>query len=376
MRSKVIPKFVSCSLMVCAVLALSVAGFGQSKKDIKKADQLVREGDRIFNQKNYRGAIEKYAEAIVLVPKNAKAHYWKGYAHYYLKENDQALSELNTALEQGFPALDVYKVRWYLNFDKQNYDAALEDIRAGLALEPNNLMFLVGLGQISYSKKMYPEALDAYQKALVVNPNNADLYYNIAQVQFNLGDSKGQAEAADAAIKHGTQHLGEAYYLLANGYQRQKRLAEAGDAYLRAINAKPDIYDAYRSLADIYRSEGRFGDAIDVSKRALRVFPNDGNIYTDLSWYYSLADRHEDAVEAAKAGTQLLPNQSLAYTNLCRAYNDTKQYTLAINACNNALRISPNDGETSFYLGRAYDLLGKSAEATRYYDQAVAGLVK
>ncbi len=71
-----------------------------------------------------------------------------------------------------------------------------------------------------------------------------------------------------------------------------------------------------------------------------------------------------------------MPKQSLAYTNLCRAYNDTKQYELAINACNNALRISPNDGETSFYLGRAYDLLGKSSEATRYYDQAVIGLVE
>ncbi len=281
MRSKVMPKFVSCSLMVCSVLALSVAGFGQSKKDIKKADQLVKEGDRIFNQKNYRGAIEKYAEAIVLVPKNPKAHYWKGYAHYYLKESDQALSELNIALDQGFPALDVYKVRWYLNFDKQNYDAALADIQAGLALEPNNLMFLVGLGQISYGKKMYPEALDAYQKALLVNPNNAELYYNIAQVQFNLGDSKGQAEAADAAIKHGTQHLGEAYYLLANGLHRQKRLTEAGDAYLKTINAKPDIYDAYRSLADIYRSEGRFTDAIDVSKRACASFLMTG-IFTPI----------------------------------------------------------------------------------------------
>jgi tetratricopeptide (TPR) repeat protein len=306
--------------MTAAVLVFSTTALPQSKKDVKKAAQLKADGGKSFNLKNYRDAIDKYAQAIVLTPDDAEAHFWKGRSHAILKENDQAISELNTALEKGYKKpLEIYKTRWLVNYDKQDYDAALADIKAGLALDPTNTMFLVGLGEISFARKNYAEALAAYQKVLAVDPNNADLYYNIAQVQYNLGDSQGQAEAAQEAVKRQTRFMPEAYFYLADGLRKQKRNKEAADAYLLALNGKPNIYEAYRNLADIYRSEGRFNDAIDISKRGLRAFPNDGNIYTDLSWYYSLADRNEDAIDAAKAGISILPKQSLAYTNLCRA---------------------------------------------------------
>ena len=83
----------------------------------------------------------------MLVPKNSTADFWKGYAHYYLKETDPAIGELDMVIAQGYKPLDVYKVRWFLNYDKKNYDAALSDVREGLALEPNNLMFLIGAGE-------------------------------------------------------------------------------------------------------------------------------------------------------------------------------------------------------------------------------------
>jgi tetratricopeptide (TPR) repeat protein len=66
----------------------------------------------------------------------------------------------------------------------------------------------------------------------------------------------------------------------------------------------------------------------------------------------------------------------MAYTNLCRAYNDAKKPEMAIRECNNALKRKQTDGETFFYLARAYDLTGKSAEATKYYKQAVVGLIE
>ena len=79
-------------------------------------------------------------------------------------------------------------------------------------------------------------------------------------------------------------------------------------------------------------------------------------------------------MQAAQAGVKILPDRYLAYTNLCRAYNDVKKPELAIPQCNSALRLNPEDGETYFYLARAYDLVGKTNEATRLYGKAVAGL--
>jgi superkiller protein 3 len=362
-------------LLFTLVLCFAGAIDAQNKKDAKKAKQLVEQAEKAFRQKNYRSAIDNYAESIVLAPNNAAAHFWKGYAHYYLKENDQALNEMNTAFTQGYTPLDVYKVRWFLNFDKKNYDLALADINEGLKLDPNNLMFLVGLAEINYSKGQYPESLSAYQKASLIEPNNADIWYNIARVQAGLGNVQAQEDAAQKAIKNNTRFLGDAYLLLGDAYYRQRQFDQAADAFQRALSSKPDTFDAYRSLADIYRNQNKFNDAIQISKKALTVFPNDGRIYADLSWYYSLADRSQDAIDAAQAAITFRPDDAIGYTNLCRAYNDTKQYQLAINSCNKALQLSPNDGETNFYLGRAYDALGKTSEANKYFDKAVTGLV-
>lgn len=362
--------------VLLSILSFVGTATAQSSKDKKRAKDLTSQGDKFFNQKNYRSAAEAYGQSIAIVPNNGYAHFWKGYAHYYLKENEPALNELAIALTQGYKPIDIYRVRWYIFYDMKDYDSALADIRKGSQLDPKNLEFLKAAGEILYAKGAFQESLDAYQRAVLLSPKDGDLYYGIARAQFGLGNSAAQASAAEEAVKRNTQLLGEAYYLLGDGKQKLKDSNAAIAAYQRAIAAKPLSYQAYRNLADLFRSDSRFNEAIDISKRAALLYPDDGYIYTDLSWYFSLADRPEEAIQAAQSGIKLLPDQYMAYTNLCRAYNDTKQYAQAITACNSALKLNPKDGETYFYLARAYDLTGRTADATRNYSRAVTGLVE
>lgn len=381
MSRKLVLKPVSLLFFATALFLLASGAFPQSKKDRRQAEQSLLDGNKAFNQKNYQAAVDKYAESIGIVPVNAAAHFWKGYSYYYLKDLDKAISELDIAMSQGYKPLDVYRVRSIAKYEKKDFDGALADFREGLKFEPNNMMFLIGIGDVTLAQGKNAEALDAFQKALAQDPKNPELYYQIASVKAKTGDVAGQTAAAEEAIKRNTRFLGDAYYLVADGYYKQRRYPEAEQAYASAIDRwkknnekRPEMKAVYRTLGDIYRRLNRFNDAIKISKQALIDFPNDGDIYTDISWYYSLADRNQDAIDAAKAGIQLLPKEHLAYTNLCRAYNDTAQYQQAIRACNDALKISPDDGETYFYLGRAYDLSGKSTEATKYYERAVKGL--
>ena len=328
-------------------------------------------------KRDYRTAIDGYSQAIALDGNNPDYHFWKGVGHSYLNENALALPELNFALEKGYKKpVEIYRIRWRVHYANKEYDTALADIQEGLKLDPNNIEFLQGLGDISYARNNFREAVDAYQKVVLKDPGKADLYMNIARAQQSLGDAPGQVAAASEAIKRGTQSLAEAHMIMADGYRLQKMPDEAIASYQKAITAKPDTYAAYSSIADIYKDQNRFNEAIDISRKALRIFQNDGRIYTELGLLYSLAGNNEDAIKAAQAGIQFLPNEYMAYTNLCRAYNDAKKPDMAIRECNNALKIKPTDGETFFYLARAYDLVGKQAEATKYYKQAVVGLVE
>ena len=359
------------SMVLCGAVAAQ-----PGKREQREAKKLVEIADKAFKAKNYQGAVDGYARSIAIVLNQPYAHFWKGYAHYYLKQNDEALAELNTALSQGYKASEVYKVRWYLNFEAKNYDAALADISGALKDDPGNVEMLVASGDVNYSKNQFPEALDAYTKASGKLPNNGDIYFYIARTQAAIGNSNGQLTAAEEALKKKTRFLADTLYLVGNAYQQQRRYDEALAAYERAIAAKQDVHDAYRNMAEIYRIQGKFSDAVDISNKGLAIFPRDPDIYTDLSWFYSLSDKHEDAIQAANAAIKIDNTRPMAYTNLCRAYNDLKRPELAVTACNNALKLNPEDGETMFYLARAYDFAGRRGDATLYYKKAVVGLEK
>lgn len=361
-------------LISFSVVSANVAA--QNKNDMKKARKLANEGDRSFNKRDYQGAIKKYADAIALVDNYPYAHFWKGNAHYYLKQNDIALEELNKAHAQGFtPLIDLYRIRWFLNYSQKNYDEALDDLNKALAVEPANVAFKAGLGDVYYAKKSYRDALNVYVDIVDKIPNNGNTYFSIADSYYNLGETSEQRIAAEMAIQKGTQFMSEAYYLLGKAFQKERKYSEAANAFERAINVKRDNYDIYRSLADVYRNMNRFNDAIEITKKALDEYQRDGNLYTDLSWFYSLADKHTEAVGTAQIAISLLPDKYQAYTYLCRAYNDIKDYTRAIAACNDALKLNPEDGETNFYLGRAYELSNKG-DSAKYYKKALKGLVE
>ncbi|MDQ6788218.1 MAG: tetratricopeptide repeat protein [Acidobacteriota bacterium] len=376
MRRKIITSFISLCLLLTAVstLVIKINGQGQNKKQIKQANSLVAEGDTSFQQKNYRVAIDKYTQAIALVPNLAKAHFWKGYAHYYLKEFDQAIPEMDTALAQGYTPLDVYRVRFFLHYQQKNYDLALQDAQKAQQFDPKSQEFGVSVGEIQLAKGSYQEALDTFQKFIQLNPNNADVYYYIASAYNGLNDIPKQTEAAEEAVKRNTKFLGESYFLIATALQKDKKYQPAAEAYQKAISAKPDNYAAYHNLSDIYRIQNKYPAAIDITKKGLINFPDDGNLLTDLSWYYNLAGRNFESITAAQQAVKALPDKILGYTILCRAYYETKQNQLALQACDSALKINPNDGVANVYEGFSYLSLNKTDTANTFFKKAIDGM--
>ncbi|MDQ3748358.1 MAG: tetratricopeptide repeat protein, partial [Acidobacteriota bacterium] len=167
MKRKIFIAFITYCLMLTLFFSptseINAQGKNQSNqtKPTDKAKKLVAQGDKLFNRKDYHSAINKYAEAIIISPNYPAAHFWKGYAHYYLDEYDATLEELDTAFNQKHPPLEIYKLRWYVNYQKGNYEAALNDVQAGLLLEPENKDFAKGLGEIQFKKGSYQEAIPA-----------------------------------------------------------------------------------------------------------------------------------------------------------------------------------------------------------------------
>jgi tetratricopeptide (TPR) repeat protein len=373
MNRKAITSFIAIFFIAACFSGHALA---QPKQQREKAQRLYAEGDQLYRQKNYDAAIDKYSEAISAMPNYPLAHFSKALAFYNLGKFDRATPEFDLALTQGYKPVEIYRYRWYSNYQTRNYDAALNDARQGAKLEPKNASFVLAAGDIYRAQKNFSDAITAYNRAAQVDPANTDVYYFIALAYQAQGDSKQQGTSALKAIEKGTRYRGESWALVGDAWLRSRDFDRAAQSYERALQEKPDQPDLYATLADIYRTLNRFDDAIATAKKGILRYPNDSALYTSLSWYYSLGDKPTEAIQAAKEGIRLQPSQAMGYTNLCRAYNDSKQYDLAIQACNSALKIAPADGETFLYLARAYDLKKQPKIATGYYTKAVDGLVE
>ena len=342
-----------------------------------KAKKLVAQGDQFFNKKDYRSAITKYAEAIVLSPKYSVAHYWKGYAHYYLNEFNETIEELNTAFDLGYKPLEIYKLRWYVSYQKGDYETALRDAEAGLKLDPQNKDFARVIGEIYFKNGSYPEAISALEKIIQTEPNNGDLQYFLAASYAKTGNIQQQASTAKEAINKNTKFLADAYLLLGDALLLSNNNAEAIEAFKKAISIKSDMPEEFFvTVSELFRSENRLNEAADLAYKGLKLYPQNSELLINLTWYYSLSDRFVEAVSAGQQAIRNAPDNFAAHTNLCRAYNDLKQYPQAIFECNKALKINPTDGETFFYLGFAHASTKKDALATDYYKKAVANLSK
>lgn len=361
-------------LLIAFFFAVQPEIIAQTKKDKRNAEKLVSEGNRLFNQNDFKSAIAKYAEAITMYPGYAEAHFWKGSAHSRLEQNEQAIYDLDIALQQGYKPLQIYRNRWFLYYQKKDYDAALKDAQSGLQLEPDTTFFKLALGDVYRAKRDFENAVLMYEKVASIEQANSDLSYYMAVSYKGLSRYEKQRAAANEAIRKGTKFPGEAWYLLGDSYLQEKNYEMAIEPYERALTANKDIYEAYVNLAETYRYRGDYKKAISTLNRGIKVFDNDGGFLVNLTWYNSLAGNNGEAIREGQKAIKVAPGNSMAFTNLCRAYSDSGLHKQALDTCKEALKINSNDGETHYYMARAYNKLGQSSEAVKEYKLAVQGL--
>ncbi|KAJ6852545.1 HSP-interacting protein [Iris pallida] len=115
---------------------------------IDMSNDIKEEGNKLFQKRDYEGALIKYEKAIKLLPKNhidvsyLRSNLAACYMHMSPEEYHQAINECNLALEVSpkYTKALLKRARCYEALDK--LEEAYRDIVLVLSLEPNNLTAL------------------------------------------------------------------------------------------------------------------------------------------------------------------------------------------------------------------------------------------
>jgi tetratricopeptide (TPR) repeat protein len=188
-------------------------------------------------------AINYNRKALAADPSFFIAHYYLGLAYLDLKNDDDAIRELEAAAKPDYPAAEIY----------------------------------LTLGKVYIRKGQVEQAVKLLQKAVTIAPAQPEGHLRLAQA-YRL---KGQAELAlkevSLAAPEGQRLLSNAYYqqlqveiFFERGliFQDRGDLAQAVDAYTSALELNPNHGPAHRQLAEVLLRQGQYASAAEHAAKA------------------------------------------------------------------------------------------------------------
>jgi tetratricopeptide (TPR) repeat protein len=170
----------------------------------KSAELYARRGKAKGFEKDYFGAIEDFNIAL---RKDIKAEYYflRGVCFNYVLQYEDALFDLNTAIEMCDTVAEYYNQRGIVYSNMEKYPDALIDFQTAIKMNPNAEFIHNNIG-LAYEKNGFRDkAMELYKISIRKHPYQSDSYYNLGRLYFENRKYK-------TAIKY----LKEAYLLNPN----------------------------------------------------------------------------------------------------------------------------------------------------------------
>jgi tetratricopeptide (TPR) repeat protein len=306
--------------LLVAILALVVVGVGC---ELIQAKAAFKDGNKLYKEEDYRGAIKEYERAIALKPDFAEAHAYLASAHQSLYR----------------PGRDDAENKMHLEKAIEHYEKSLEvNTRDTPNLEAVRVTALGALTGI-YSDP----PVEDFKKALE---------YAEELVKDNPDDTKNM-------------------YAMANLYEKFSQVDDAEATYLRVVRDNPDDPKACGALSAFYNKP---------------LWDRDGNVWTDES-QGARASRFEDAIQTMEHCATLDPEDPSGYYKVAtffwdKAYRDhtiteeeKNEYAdLGIEAVDKALAIQPDYWEAIISKGLLFRVKAQVAptrsDRKTYLEQA------
>jgi tetratricopeptide (TPR) repeat protein len=272
-----------------------------------------------FKAGNYTAAVTTLQAILMQSPSNGEARYWLGRAYYELRDYDNAIAqgEKSVSLE---PQNSLYH-QWL----GRSYGGAADRDRS-----------------FSAAKKVKKE----FQAAVMLDPSNITARRDLEQYDLDapwiVGGSKDEALEmvnAIAALNPLQGHLARAAY-----NHGTKKIDQAESEYRQVLNTPSAPIEAYFEVADFFQRQNSPADMNSAIQAAAKASPNDPR----LAFYRGVAG-------------------VLGQTDLSGAEQSLKSYL-----ANTPDRSDwPSHAGAREWLGRLYEAQGKRGEAAEQYRAAV-----
>ena len=263
---------------------------------------------------------------------------------------------------------------------------AISDARRTLRRNAGSAAAWGKLGAVCDAHLLYAEAETCYRRAQQLAPGEFRWPYLLAIVLDTQGAPANEVNRQFEAARTIVPNFPPLFVRLGDALVRQGRLADARNAYARAVELDTDFAMAHRSLGQVTLAMGDPQAALGHLQRAAQYAPNDSLVYAGMAQAYTrLGDT--SAAAAATAQTRRLPRdlglpdpirfevESLGVSSeLCDKRAARRMAAGDFNGALEDLGIveetRPRDAGVQYRIGLALENLGRRDEAIARYRRA------
>ena len=193
--------------------------------------------------------------------------------HLRLRSNQPITKGVISANDPPKAAVDLYN-KALESVKAGHRDKAIEQLKGAIAIHPNFVAALNGLGVQYLKVGNYQAAFEAFTNGLKITPDSFMLHLNSGISLFSL-NKPAEAETHFAAALAKTETSGPAHLYRARALIALNRLDEAAKNLIRAIEiGGDDVKLAHRYLAGIYVEKGEHVEAVKQLELYLKVSPD------------------------------------------------------------------------------------------------------
>ncbi len=338
-------------LVLLAVALAGVYGFVMTRRE-RTYRLLIQQGEAALARDDTSAAADAFSGAIAVKP---------GSMLGYLKRGE------------------VYRRR-------NEYDAALRDLRHASALDPLAPRPLELRGDVQYAMgrlertdvalavERLRHAAVLYQSYVRLDDRSPQVLYKLALAEQGAGQPAPAVDALRKAVAL-DDSFAEAHYLLGVCLRDLNRLPEALAAFDRARALAPAMVSTRESLGELYGRLGRARDRL-AQLEALSVLDPGPSRAVALGLAYHRAGNTNRAVLILGEAAERFPDHPYAYVALGRVWLETAESThdrIALSKALGALQEAvgrDDSSEAQMLLGRALLLSGEPELAERMLQKA------
>ncbi|MEM6452625.1 MAG: tetratricopeptide repeat protein [Cyanobacteria bacterium P01_D01_bin.105] len=234
---------------------------------------LLGQGFELRNRGNYKGAIQRFDQAIAQNPNHAKSF--------------------------------LYRAQTYIQM--RAYDAALNDFRAVLKRDPNNAKAWHGQGVAKAELKLYPSAVDSFERAIDCDPDNDKIWYNRGRALLKLEQYERALESFDQSVKLNGEKY-RAWYNRALAQAALELIQPAIDSLERAIELKISCHYAWNYRGTLLNRLFKHEAALESFWTSLQHRVPNPNAWYGLASTYALLNNPESTAIHLSQAVKLNPS--------------------------------------------------------------------